>query len=1472
MKAPARPLLVAVATATASLIPLTAEAATEHPVRTTPAGEFQPARGPNHLAWEQNTKGQPNHYDVFVQPDGGQAVRVNAGRSNAAMGGIDDDLLVYQQYRKKQSDLYLSDLNTGQRTRLPKKVNSRLWEYWPDISEPWLLFGRWKMSNDARQLILHNLETGQQRVLNRIRGSRAFIGPGQVNGDYVVWWRCPSKGRCQVYRYQISTATRSKVPNPGSYQRAPSVNAEGTVFLARGGKGCGGAVQIVKIAPDGTETILTHFPEGLDSRDTYAYTDEGGVTHVYYERFGCGKKTGSDIYQVMDPELASLAVTTAGTGIGTVTSTPSGINCGMDCSEEYPGGTQVTLQANPAPGSYFAGWGGACTGTAPCNLTMDAAKNVTATFELLGSITVVKDAIPNDPTPFEFDPSSNLQAENFFLDDDGAGSNQQVFNSLTAGTYTVQEVHLPAGWQIADLGCEGDMDGDTTTGMSLATINLDPGEDVVCTYTNAKEGSITIVKDALPDHPQDFDFDPSPNLQTTNFLLDDDPDSSRPNQETFQDLDVPDTYTVQEVNIPGGWELTDIECAGGGPNTTGSIVTATATIGLDAGEAVVCTFENTEEGSITVVKDAVNNSAQDFGFSTTGDLSPSTFTLDDDGAGSNQRVYVGLLPGAYSVTEDPDPPGWRLTNLACTDPDGGTTWSVATRTATIDLDPGEDVTCTFTNTEEGTITIIKDALPNSPQDFGFSTTGGLTPATFTLDDDGAGSNQRTFSDLLPGTYSVSENADPAGWQLTDITCVGGGGNTSDTGRTATIGLDPGEDVVCTFENTEEGSITVIKDAVNNDPQDFGFSTTGGLSPSTFTLDDDSDPTLSNQRVYTDLLPGTYSVSENADPAGWQLTDIACVGGGPNTSDAGRTATIGLDPGENVVCTFTNTEEGSITIVKDAQPDSAQNFEFDPSANLDPGPNFFLDDDSDPTLSNQRVYADLLPGTYSVSEVNIPANWSLTTLACAGGGGNTTTANPTATIGLDPGEDVVCTFTNTGEGSITIVKDAVDDDPQDFGFSTTGGLSPATFSLDDDADGTLENTRTFTDVAAGNYTVTEDADPAGWQLTDLECVGGGPDTSEAGRTASIGLDPGEDVVCTFTNTEEGSITVIKDAVNNSAQDFGFSTTGGLTPATFSLDDDSDPSLSNQQVFADLLPGTYTVSENADPAGWQLTDITCVGGGPNTSDTARTASIGLDPGEDVVCTFTNTEQGTIIVAKETDPDGSTQSFEFDTDYGPNFFLQDGQTNNSGFLDPGTYSVSELTPSGWDVTSATCSDGSSPGNINLSAGEAVTCTFNNRQDGRIVVTKQTIPDGSPQNFTFSRSYGPDFVLSDGQSSDSGFTLNPGTYSVSETVPEGWTLTDASCSDGSAPGSINLSAGETVTCTFENTQQGTITIAKETNPDGALQSFEFDPSYGPNFFLSDGETNSSGNLAPGSYTVIETVPPLWQLGSIVCIDPEHF
>lgn len=80
-----------------------------------------------------------------------------------------------------------------------------------------------------------------------------------------------------------------------------------------------------------------------------------------------------------------LSVTTTGAGIGTVTSTPAGINCSAgsatSCSATFAPNSMVTLTETPAANNVFAGWSGGCTGTGACSVTLSASSNsVTATF------------------------------------------------------------------------------------------------------------------------------------------------------------------------------------------------------------------------------------------------------------------------------------------------------------------------------------------------------------------------------------------------------------------------------------------------------------------------------------------------------------------------------------------------------------------------------------------------------------------------------------------------------------------------------------------------------------------------------------------------------------------------------------------------------------------------------------------------------------------------------------------------------------------------------------------------------------------------------------------------------------------------------------------------------------------------------------------------------------------------------------
>ena len=81
------------------------------------------------------------------------------------------------------------------------------------------------------------------------------------------------------------------------------------------------------------------------------------------------------------PNMNILSVTKSGPGSGTVTSSPSGINCGAVCSFAFTTGSMVTLTATPATGSNFVDWNGSgCNGNGTCVVTMSEARSVTARF------------------------------------------------------------------------------------------------------------------------------------------------------------------------------------------------------------------------------------------------------------------------------------------------------------------------------------------------------------------------------------------------------------------------------------------------------------------------------------------------------------------------------------------------------------------------------------------------------------------------------------------------------------------------------------------------------------------------------------------------------------------------------------------------------------------------------------------------------------------------------------------------------------------------------------------------------------------------------------------------------------------------------------------------------------------------------------------------------------------------------------
>ena len=389
------------------------------------------------------------------------------------------------------------------------------------------------------------------------------------------------------------------------------------------------------------------------------------------------------------------------------------------------------------------------------------------------------------------------------------------------------------------------------------------------------------------------------------------------------------------------------------------------------------------------------------------------------------------------------------------------------------MSAGEHVTCTFTNKKRGQIVVVQDSQPNDAQDFGFTAAGGLSPTSFSLDDDADGtlSNTRTFTNVVSRNgYSLSQ-ATPAGWGPGSGTC-------NDNSPITNIDVNPNETVTCTFVSQKQGSVTIVKDAVPNDAQDFGFTVGGGLSPSSFNLDDDSDGALSNTRAFTNVNPGTYSASETVPP-GWNQTGATCSDGSPVTASPWvlpRTSPAPSPtrrPGRSSLLRTRNrtTRRTSPSSRLRAWAPSISRSMTTPTARC-------------PTRGPSRTCRSA--AGHSVSQA-LPSGWDLLSSMCSDG-------SIVTNINISAGEIVTCTWTNQKRGSITVVKNAVPDDAQDFAFTAGGGLSPTSFSLDDDANATLSNSRVFSNVSAGSgYSVAE-AVPSGWDQTSAICSDGSPVTN------------------------------------------------------------------------------------------------------------------------------------------------------------------------------------------------------------------------------------------------------------------------------------------------------------------------------------------------------------------------------------------
>jgi hypothetical protein len=435
------------------------------------------------------------------------------------------------------------------------------------------------------------------------------------------------------------------------------------------------------------------------------------------------------------------------------------------------------------------------------------------------------------------------------------------------------EVGACVGWQnsanknVADRYCPFPAEGGTeydwraaTTPETKAKCNCDP-----LLIRVDPQGTLTIEKETVGG---DYSFaftGNAANLMAFNLMN---------GQSRTSDPISAGTYTVTET-VPTGWDLTNRSCWLTNDPATPKAFTSVAngvSVALGAGEHVTCKFTNTKRADVTIRKVTIPAEVPAVG--------SFTFSQDFDGTGNfnlghnGQKLFENIVPGVAKTVVESDPtPAYDLTAIDCT---GASvyTGTVGTRTLSVTPQPGEVITCTFTNTaRKPKLTLVK--VVNNQ--YG----GTATAADFQARINGANVPWGVAQVLDPGSYTASE-------QFT-ITGYTAGPWTGDCAANGTVTLALGDDKTCTITNSDvQPKLRLIKTVVNDNG--------GTLTVADFPLFVNATAVLSG--AWNGFNAGTYTASETEQPG---------YAAGPWGGDCATNGSVTLVVGDEKTCTITNND-------------------------------------------------------------------------------------------------------------------------------------------------------------------------------------------------------------------------------------------------------------------------------------------------------------------------------------------------------------------------------------------------------------------------------------------------------------------------------------------------------------------------------------------------------------------------------------
>jgi LPXTG-motif cell wall-anchored protein len=752
------------------------------------------------------------------------------------------------------------------------------------------------------------------------------------------------------------------------------------------------------------------------------------------------------------------------------------------------------------------------------------------------------------------------------------------------------------------------------------------------------------------------------------------------------------------------------------------------------------------------------------------------------------------------------------------------------------------------NVPSGSIKIIKDAQPNSNDDFSFEfnvvgTSNG--DDDFILDDNSSEStsnngkkSSRLFDYLKAAstTYEITEDYD-SDWVLFDIICVGGGNNTTVdvSNRKATVVLDKDEDVICTFVNKpkpETGSVKVNKmvDTDGNGSYDGGNTTANNIG---FMWGLDAEPTDNAMgSTQTNVATGSHTVTENIvsgyEFKGWYYTD--------NYDDRGDHQENCNHPRGtilpvNVIVSKNSTKEitlcnkkiptGTLVMIKEVETDNGgtatQNL-WTLNAN---GPESVSGVDS--TSSTDSGYStDVTTGKYVFSETNGPDGYELEYIKCKSGYGDWVSLDSKKEFEVIANKTTVCVFKNNDKKpSLTLVKEVKNSNKPASSWTLTANGNRQD-STDLSGNGSVSSSSNF---KADTYTLGESG-PSGFDASPWTCTNGV--TVNGNNQITLGL--GQTTTCTIVNTAK-PVTVIatKIVCDEESSLPGYGNGGPDITSTSAIDwvtNNSGCKLTEGWNFEYAFNNATNPGDNSGDTVWENFGPTNVNGQTSKE-------------------FSDISNIDKIWIREQLKDGYLG------------FTYNIAGNNNNTISAEIYCNKDvLNYDNYDFID------------NLSAGNPYYCVAWNVQKAVIRVHKEVINDNGgnkdAEDFEFEineqdkQNFAP-------QGNYVEFVVYSGDYLIEETDSSGYEASYKGCE-------ITAEPGQTYNCYVTNDDKpGKVTYKKVTSVNSD-QKFSFTDSNG--FFgLSNGGSKESTNLSAGSvFTVTEEIPEGWKLLPVQCTNSDSW